>query len=93
MAILPQEEAAQIFTRLFESLARANNKTLKPQTRADIARACELLAQGGGDLDLLDDLLAATPPRATPGERATARLDHEEENVPHWRARLRNQGE
>jgi hypothetical protein len=63
------EEATAIFVRLFESLARANGKTLKPSTRQDIARACELLANANDDLDLLDDLLS-TPARTTPGERA-----------------------
>lgn len=64
----PQDEAAAILTRLFEALARVNNKTLNARTRADIARACELLSHAGADLgDLFDEL-----PRATPGEAVAA---------------------
>jgi hypothetical protein len=62
-SIAPQDEAAAIFVRLFESLARASGKTLRSTTRNDIARACELLSQSGQEYDLLDDLLEHTPPR------------------------------
>jgi hypothetical protein len=56
----PVNEAATILTRLFESLARLNHKTLNVRSRADITRACELLSHAGEDLsDLLDEL----PPR------------------------------
>jgi hypothetical protein len=61
----PEQEAAQIMTRILESLARASGKTLKPSTRADIVRMCELLASSGAEYDQLDDL-----PKATPGEAA-----------------------
>jgi hypothetical protein len=65
----PAEEAAQIFTRVFEALARRSGKTLSQTTRADITRACELLANGGEELDeLFEDL----PPRRSPGEQAVA---------------------
>jgi hypothetical protein len=60
----PQDEAAQIFTRLFEALARRSGKTLNARSRADIARACELLSHAGQDLsDLLDDLPPPRPAR------------------------------
>lgn len=53
----PTDEAAQILTRLFESLARRAGKTLNERGRADVRRACELLSQGGQEYtDLLDDL-------------------------------------
>jgi hypothetical protein len=39
MPLTPTDEAAQILTRLFESLARRSGATLKPSTRQDIARA------------------------------------------------------
>lgn len=66
--IVPCEEAAQILTRVLESLARASGKTLSARTRQDISRACELLAAAGPDLDAcLDDL-----PHTTPGERVAA---------------------
>jgi hypothetical protein len=57
----PTVEAAQILTRLLESICRLNRKTLNARSRADIARACELLSHSGEALsDLLDDL---PPPR------------------------------
>ena len=57
MAILPQDEAAEIFIRMFEALARRSGKTLNPRSRADIARACELLSRAGQELDdLLDEI-------------------------------------
>jgi acyl-CoA reductase-like NAD-dependent aldehyde dehydrogenase len=62
-------EAAQILTRVFEALARQSGKTLNARTREDIQRACELLANAGGELEeLLDDLPA--PPRRSPAEAA-----------------------
>jgi hypothetical protein len=79
------EEATAIFIRLFESLARRSGATLKPSTRADIARACELLSTGRDDYDLLDDLLT-TPPRATPGERAARDFAAVPAEVERWRA-------
>jgi len=61
----PTDEAAQIFTRLFEALARRSGKTLNERSRADIARACELLSHAGAELDdLLDELPPAPRPRA-----------------------------
>jgi hypothetical protein len=72
----PTDEAAAILIRVFESLARANGKTLKPSTRADIRRACELLSSAGTELDdLLDDA-----PRVSPGEAATVPSE-----VQQWR--------
>ncbi len=56
----PTDEASQILTRLFESLARLNRKTLNARSKADITRACELLSHAGEQYgDLFDDL----PPR------------------------------
>jgi len=58
------DEAAQILTRMFEALARQNRKTLNARSRADIKRACELLASAGAELDdLLDELPPAPEPR------------------------------
>lgn len=63
----PQDEAAAILTRVFEAICRVNNKTLNARTRADIARACELLSHAGGEYsELLDDL-----PRMSPAEAAS----------------------
>lgn len=68
------EEAAAILIRVFESLARTNGKTLKPQTRADIERACELLVGAGAELDdLLDDV--PSTPRVSPAEAAVNFVD------------------
>lgn len=55
----PTDEAAQILTRLFEALARRTGKTLNARSKADIARACELLSHAGEELD---DLLDEVPP-------------------------------
>lgn len=64
----PQDEAAQILIRLFEALARRSGKTLNQRSRADIARACELLSHAGEELDdLLDELPPA--PRPAPEHR------------------------
>ncbi len=60
------EEAAQILTRILESLARVSGKTLKQSTRADILRACELLSSAGQEYDQLEDLPPL--PRVSPAE-------------------------
>ncbi len=81
MSILPHEESAQILTRVFEALARASGKTLNARTRADIGRACELLASGGAELDaLLDDLA----PRVSPAERAAGDAERDPAYIE-WR--------
>ncbi len=75
------EEAAAILVRVFESIARLNSKTLSASTRADIGRACELLANAGAELeDLLDDLPES--PRRSPGEQAIG-----DPRFEAWRAR------
>lgn len=77
----PQEEAATIFTRLFEALARQNRKTLNERSRADIARACELLSHAGAELDdLLDDLPPPEPERRPARDYATVPIE-----VDRWR--------
>ncbi len=84
MSILSHEEAAQILTRVFEALARANGKTLNARTRADIGRACELLASGGAELDaLLDDLPKVSPAeaRANDAERDPAYIEWRRERL------------
>ena len=69
--IAPTEEAAQILTRLFESLARRTGKTLNERGRADVRRACELLSHAGEQYtDLLDDL-PDPPPRTRPARDYT----------------------
>jgi hypothetical protein len=80
MAIVtPTDEAAAIFCRVFESIARLNGKTLSTTTRADIQRACELLTQAAGAFDeLLDDL--PDTPRRSPGEQAI-----DDPNFQRWR--------
>ena len=60
------DEAAQILIRVFEALARQNGKTLAQATREDIRRACDLLTQGDGLEELLEDI----PARQSPGEQA-----------------------
>ena len=60
----PTDEAAEILTRLFEALARRSGKTLNERSRADIKRACELLASAGAEIDgMLDDMPAPPPAR------------------------------
>lgn len=77
----PHEEAAQIFTRIFEALARQSGKTLSATTRADIGRACELLATRDDLEPLLDDLPQA--PRRSPAEAA---IDRGWDDFERWRA-------
>lgn len=71
--ISPQDEAAQILTRLFEALARRSGKTLNERSRADIARACELLSHSGQELDDLLDELPPAPPKPQPPAYRPAR--------------------
>ena len=72
MSILPQDEAAQILTRLFEALARQSGKTLNARSREDIKRACELLSNASAELDDLLDDLPPPKPKTTPAERWAA---------------------
>jgi hypothetical protein len=79
------DEAAAILVRTFEALARANGKTLSARTRQDIARACDLLASSGAELDtLLDDL-----PRVSPAERMAADAEKDPAYIE-WRAQRRD---
>lgn len=79
----PQDEAAQILTRLFEALARQNRKTLNERSRADIARACELLSHAGSELDdLLDDMPAPPPEYRPVREYSTVPIE-----VDRWKER------
>lgn len=64
----PEQEAAQILTRILESLARASGKTLKPDTCADIQRMCKLLS--GAGYDDLDDLPRVESPEYIPASAA-----------------------
>ncbi len=68
------EEAAAILIRTFEALARQNHKTLSQKTRADVARACELLATGDDYDELLIDLLEQPPIRS---DRQTVSFERE----------------
>ena len=87
MAIVTaSEEAAAILIRTFEALARQNGKTLSAKTRADLERACELLATGDDYTDLLDDLLSEPPIRS---DRTTQNFERENYGDPEfgrWRA-------
>jgi hypothetical protein len=76
-------EAAQIFIRLFEALARQNRKTLNQRSRDDIKRACELLASAGAELDDLFDELPPPPPERRPASDYTTMPIE----VERWRAR------
>lgn len=59
------EEAAQILIRMFETIAASMGKRLKDTHKAEIRRACELLATDGA-LTPLDDL--PPMPRVSPAE-------------------------
>lgn len=72
------EEAAQIFLRVFEALARQNGKTLSAKTREDVEQACSLLGNAAADLEVLEDLTDA--PRRSLGEYAVA-----DERFQRWR--------
>lgn len=69
----PVTEAAQIFIRMFEALARRSGKTLNARSKEDIRRACELLASAGDELDDLLDELPPPSPRVSLGEARPAR--------------------
>lgn len=83
--MLRSDEAAQILTRILEALARQSGKTLGQKTRADIQRACELLAQDD-DYDLLEDLLEQPAIRS---DRITQQFEREpaygDPNFEAWR--------
>lgn len=82
----PVSEAAQILTRLFEALARRSGKTLNQRSRADIARACELLASAGDELsDLLDELPPQAPPARPPEHRPARDYTTMPLEVERWR--------
>lgn len=78
------EEAAAIFTRLFEVLARQSGKTLSQKTRTDLARACELLA-AGDDYEELDDLLSTPPVVSDRVTEAFERPDYGDPRFERWR--------
>jgi len=78
----PTEEAAAILTRLFEAICRLNRKTLNARSKADIARACQLLASAG---DELDDLLDELPPPPAK-EYTTVSFDARPPEVERWKA-------
>ena len=82
------DEAAAILTRTFEALARQLGKTLSTKTRADIARACELLAAGDDYDELLVDLLEQPPIR---NDRVTQAIEREstygDPQFERWRQR------
>jgi hypothetical protein len=81
-AVDPVNEASQIFTRLFEALARRSGKTLNVRSRADITRACELLSHAGQELDdLLDDM----PPPRPVNDYATVSFEKVPPEVRQWR--------
>jgi hypothetical protein len=87
------DEAAAIFIRMFEALARRSGKTLNERSRADITRACRLLASAGGELDdLLDDAPApaARPERAR--EYSTVSFEPVPPEVTAWREKQRDRG-
>lgn len=81
------QEAAQILIRTFEALARQLGKRLSERTRADITRACELLAAGDDYEDLLEDLLSTPPIRS---DRTTQSF--EREPIPTEEEQLRRFG-
>ncbi len=84
------DEAAQIFTRLFEALARRSGKTLNTRSRDDIKRACELLAHAGAELDdLLDELPPAMPPARPPQHRPARDYTTMPIEVERWREEQR----
>lgn len=76
-------EAASILLRTFDALAAVSGKRLSAKQRADIERACELLANG--DRSELDDALETLDlPRNAETQRDEAQqwTDYEE-----WRSR------
>lgn len=74
----PNDEAAEILIRVMESMARRMGATLKPATRDDIRRACELLSSAG--YEALEDA-----PRVSPAERAANAYQPAREVIPNYR--------
>ena len=86
------EQAADILLRVLEALARQHKKTLSAATRADVARACELLTKGDDYSDLLEDLLLEPPPRREYKTQSFDRVPTEAEQIDdfdHWRRQRR----
>ena len=79
------EEAAAILIRTFEALARQTGKTLSSKIRADLARACELLAAGDDYETLLDDLLSEPPIRSERVTQSFERPAHGDPQFERWR--------
>jgi len=79
----PQDEAAEILIRMFETIARGMNKRLKEEHKSEIRRACALLATDG-TLAALDDL-----PRTSPAEVAVAFVNEAERDPGYqeWKRR------
>lgn len=86
--ILPEDEAAAILTRLFDSLARRMGKRLSAGSREDIRRACALLANAG---DELDDLFEDAPPLQPPREERRPAREYTTRplEVDEWKAEQR----
>lgn len=74
----PHEEASQILIRMFDTLAASMGKRLKEQHRAEIRRACELLAMDGA-LEPLEDA-----PRVSPAEAMVAAAEADP-NYRRWK--------
>lgn len=74
----PHDEAAAILIRMFDTIAYGMGKRLKEEHKAEIRRACELLATDG-TLQPLDDM-----PRVSPAEAAATYADVPAE-VRRWR--------
>ena len=84
----PTDEAATILIRMFEALARQIGKTLNARSRADIKRACELIAGAGAELDdLFDD--RPPPPEMRPARDYTTMPIE----VERWRERRQTNDE
>lgn len=85
MASLPHEEASRILCRILEALARQSGKTLSAKTRAEVERACELLAAGDDYDELLVDLLEQPPGRPAPVTQSFDRDDYGDPRFAAWR--------
>lgn len=76
------EEASQIFIRMFETIAASMGKRLKDTHKAEIRRACELLATDGA-LTPLDDL--PPMPRVSPAETAVMEFAEKDPGYKRWK--------
>lgn len=78
----PSEEASAILIRMLDTLAASMGKRLKDEHKAEIRRACELLATDGA-LTPLEDL--PPMPRVSQAEAAVMEMAERDPGYKRWK--------